>query len=764
MADKTIVTELVVDARGAAAGSAVYTKAMEAAQRAVDRTLDREEALKRAMQTTSPAMVAAAGSITRTAAAWDRLRSSLDPVAAAEIKAQRAIEQATIAADNAVKRGLTTEVQAADALQRLRMQQIVDLDKVRDAQQRLGQQAVATGEAVRAAANDNNKAGAHNTANVAAQFQDIFVTAQMGMNPLQIALQQGSQLSAVFGPLGAAGAVRSLGAAFVSLINPVSLITIGLVAAVAAVIQWGMSAVNSAHEATKSLEDHRKALGQLLEGYDAAGKAAADALEKASMLPQGVVISDLGASLKEQEDAARAFQTQLDAATASLNEQIQTMKAYQGVADQLGGATDTPWQGLVDQIDLIKQFGISASSTVPQLHDAMVAARELYNTTDNDIVREAANQAYSLAQNLLVVKNAAYAAEVALSRLNNGAALDKAIEAAGRFKTAMGEIAALTPELRSPDQIANDNLNVALGSGDALQRMAAQKAYDEGVSARAEMARREAEKKAAGSREQTPDQKFGTQVDSTRAQIEALELQNAMFGATTAEATKAATALDLVTAAQKAGLEVTPEVLENIDALAQRMADAKVQAEGLQTTLANQSPFEALRGELASLDEQLAMGAISWETYEQAKLRATAGTAANVIGSIGQITDVLAGAFEDNKALAVASAVINTAEGVTKALAQGGMFAWPMAAAIAAAGAVQVASIMSAKPGSGGVAGVSSGGSASAAAPTAPTARTVSVSLVGDMFSREAVGSLFERLNDELGVDGLQIVTTHKQA
>lgn len=77
-----------------------------------------------------------------------------------------------------------------------------------------------------------------NTANLAAQFQDIGVTAAMGMSPLQIALQQGTQISAVLGPMGAAGAVKSLGAAFLSVINPVSLVTIGLVAASAAAIQY----------------------------------------------------------------------------------------------------------------------------------------------------------------------------------------------------------------------------------------------------------------------------------------------------------------------------------------------------------------------------------------------------------------------------------------------------------------------------------------------------------------------------------------------
>jgi lambda family phage tail tape measure protein len=77
----------------------------------------------------------------------------------------------------------------------------------------------------------------HNVANLAAQFQDIGVSAAMSMNPLQIALQQGTQIGAVLGPMGAAGALKNLGSAFLSIISPVSLATIGLVAAVAAGLQ-----------------------------------------------------------------------------------------------------------------------------------------------------------------------------------------------------------------------------------------------------------------------------------------------------------------------------------------------------------------------------------------------------------------------------------------------------------------------------------------------------------------------------------------------
>lgn len=71
-----------------------------------------------------------------------------------------------------------------------------------------------------------------NPANIAAQFQDIGVTAAMGMNPLMIALQQGTQLSAAM-----AGGIGNLGKAIAQVLSPTSLLTIGLVALAAAGLQ-----------------------------------------------------------------------------------------------------------------------------------------------------------------------------------------------------------------------------------------------------------------------------------------------------------------------------------------------------------------------------------------------------------------------------------------------------------------------------------------------------------------------------------------------
>lgn len=82
------------------------------------------------------------------------------------------------------------------------------------------------------AANDNHiKVGAHNVANIAAQFQDVAVSAAMGMSALQVGLQQGTQLAA------AGLSLQALGQALVSVLSPASLLTIALVSLVAAGIQ-----------------------------------------------------------------------------------------------------------------------------------------------------------------------------------------------------------------------------------------------------------------------------------------------------------------------------------------------------------------------------------------------------------------------------------------------------------------------------------------------------------------------------------------------
>lgn len=106
------------------------------------------------------------------------------------------------------------------------------------------------------AANDrfakSARVSGHETAYMAAQFNDIGVMMAAGQNPFVLALQQGTQVSQMLNGLGGRAAIlRTLAAGFTSMINPVSLVTVGVIAVGAALVQW----MGSGKEATKSFSD-----------------------------------------------------------------------------------------------------------------------------------------------------------------------------------------------------------------------------------------------------------------------------------------------------------------------------------------------------------------------------------------------------------------------------------------------------------------------------------------------------------------------------
>lgn len=96
-----------------------------------------------------------------------------------------------------------------------------------------------------------------NTGNIAAQFQDIAVSAQMGVNPLLVAMQQGTQLAAIMNSMQ--NPLRGMAEAFKQVINPVSLLSIGITALVVAGLQmvdWvsvGKSALNGLADIVQKL-------------------------------------------------------------------------------------------------------------------------------------------------------------------------------------------------------------------------------------------------------------------------------------------------------------------------------------------------------------------------------------------------------------------------------------------------------------------------------------------------------------------------------
>lgn len=164
-----------------------------------------------------------------------------------------------------------TEMTAAIAREKTAMMQSMDAIKKRNA-------ALADTPSIQSGS------GQFNTANIAAQFQDIAVTSAMGMSPLQIALQQGTQISAVLGPLGARGAVGALAGAFTALINPVSLVTIAVVAGSAALLQYFGSMASGSEKSEEALKKQRDLITEIANKYSEALpalKAFADEIARA---------------------------------------------------------------------------------------------------------------------------------------------------------------------------------------------------------------------------------------------------------------------------------------------------------------------------------------------------------------------------------------------------------------------------------------------------------------------------------------------------
>lgn len=135
------------------------------------------------------------------------------------------------------------------------------------------------------------------------------------------------------------------------------------------------------------------------------------------------------------------------------------------------------------------------------------------------------------------------------------------------------------------------------------------------------------------------------------------------------------------------------------------------------------------------------------------------GATTATLSAFGDLTGALGKLFNDNKAFAVASAIINTAEGVTKALAQGGMLGFVGAAAVAASGAAQIATILSSNKGSSKAPTVSGGAAAAAAPLIAPAAAaagpTFNVQLLGGgPYSADEMKRLFSQMNSYMADGG----------
>lgn len=175
-------------------------------------------------------------------------------------------QQAEAELNRAVALGVLTKQQAAEALDRISVklrdtanasaQAMLGVKKVTDETAKMGKQM---------------ETGSGHTANVFAQLNDIGVM-MLYQSPFQLALQQGTQLNQVWAAMGAqgrslAGVAGVLRNAFMSMLSPMSLITIGVIAGTAAFAQWVFKAGETSDKA-KTLKDQLDGLAAAVTSLD----------------------------------------------------------------------------------------------------------------------------------------------------------------------------------------------------------------------------------------------------------------------------------------------------------------------------------------------------------------------------------------------------------------------------------------------------------------------------------------------------------------
>ena len=179
-----------------------------------------------------------------------------------------------------------------------------------------------------------NRQAAGATGNLVAQFNDIGMMMAAGQNPLQLAIQQGTSITQAIGPMGAAGAAKALGGAFMSLLNPINLIIPAVIAAAGYTIQW----LTGAEEGALSLEDQIRAVTDAVGDWrDESGKSLSDLRKDFGTITPELVAMQRELNQLRIADVMREAQTAAQGLAGTLDGSLFTLSNQTGnIVDLLG--------------------------------------------------------------------------------------------------------------------------------------------------------------------------------------------------------------------------------------------------------------------------------------------------------------------------------------------------------------------------------------------------------------------------------------------
>ncbi|HEX2554255.1 MAG TPA: phage tail length tape measure family protein [Microvirga sp.] len=361
------------------------------------------------------AALGAGGANDNLAGSLDHLKAKYVPLFAAQesYKSQLA-EIAQLS-----RAGALTTVQWAEALDRARAgyaAQVAGLNGVAQASQRVWT----------------------NTGNITAQFQDVAVMLASGQSPFITAMQQGTQLAlALDGEnKGVKGALKSVGAGFLGLLSPMTLVSIGAIALGGTAVQALMSIGGEVETLDNRIKRHADLVKSLRDAYGLAKEGAEEYARDSAAVIESQLRGTTRRLAAELKDLTKEF---LDRSTAGPTRISPVPGIDLEFADGVGAAT-VKYRAFEEAIARL-QSSLDAGS--PKIREFREEISQIERTTTDQTVKKLANEI------LETTKRAAYLEARLFGAANGIQALDAKARASlanmESFRRALSDISSVEP-------------------------------------------------------------------------------------------------------------------------------------------------------------------------------------------------------------------------------------------------------------------------------------------------------------------------------
>lgn len=496
------------------------------------------------------------------------------------------------------------------------------LDAISTAGNKAAVSAKAVGDAAEGA---GKKISRFSTGNIAAQFHDIAVTSAMGTNPLTIALQQGTQLSAVLQTMESP--LSGIASGIKEVFNATSLLTIGLVAALAVGLEF-VNWIKVGDMLTNGLAASVKYLGPVFLGL-----AIAMAVIKWQAMYNSItsiikLLPTLATAMAAVSTAAAAMWAFI---TAPVTLIVAGITAIVAVLGYLSGAFDKASQAVKTYVGNLIGVGRYSkefrTAVAEQIDDLLIQQRTL-NMSKSDalqfrVQQELLNKAvkdFNGKPTVEQFKSLQQSAEAAASGVS---ATARGLEEL-QSKKDMGDLNKDTDDRIARLKLEVQGLNMTSEAADRLtiQYDLLKAAQDKGIqpkdidlgkiSAAASQIAHLQEQLRKGN-EKDP---FDAIVNNAEKKINTYKEQADALGKTAQQADYLKARTDLLNEAIQKNIDLTPQQTEQIEKLAQGMAASQAHAKSM--TEAFNFMKDASEGFFSDLRQGLSDGKSLWESFGNA--------------------------------------------------------------------------------------------------------------------------------------------------